>query len=140
MDDFDDLPTRDDVVSQGKAIRGWRFVQTDADTRVYFNLNESSRPRSGFDFCCIEWAGDDGGEAGGDIPSPATIDSPTCRVRTLFEGRAAFDGIRHLYFVGSGDGYVFCASVPQIVAALNALRALELEHCWDARPARGTGE
>src|SRR5437868_2421989 len=130
MDDFYDLPVRDDVMKDGKQIAGWRFVQTDADTRVYYEVLASTQPRGGFDFCCVEWVGDDGGE--GKIPISGGIESATCRVRKLFEGVAYFDGIRHLYFVGNGDGYVYCADLEQIGAALKALRALELEHCWDA--------
>ena len=127
-DDFYDLPLRDAVTKDGRSIKDWLHVQTDSDTRIYFSLME--RTRSGFDFCCVEWVGDDGG--GGRIPNPATIDSTTCRVRKLFEGVAYFDGIRHLYFVGEGDGYIYYANLQQIVKALTALRTLEMEHCWDA--------
>jgi hypothetical protein len=124
-DRFDALPTIATATSQNKAIAGWRFVSVTNDLRLYFNPHEGMQPRSGFDFCCLEWFGDEGDGNG--------IASPTARVTTLFEGVAYFDGIRHLYFVGEGEGYVYYARLEDITAALKALRILELEHCWDAR-------
>lgn len=56
-------------------------------------------------------------------------------VQTIFEVTAYFDGIRHLEFNRNGgemDGYLYYPNMVDLIAMLQKIREIELEHCRSA--------
>lgn len=125
-----------DVIHEGfslETIINWEFLTdcvNNGNWRIYYkpenchsSCNKECDKKHGFDFCALEWVGND-------------ADEPTWSENTLIEilyrGCAYFDGIRHIYF-GSDKtdnfGYMNYPRAQTHIEIWQQLKILEDLHC-----------
>lgn len=86
----------------------------------------------GFEFCCIYFV------SATHDPSKSNGMSDV-KYEVVFEGRAYFDGVRHLYF-GKEEtdnyGYLYYQDIPLLIKALKKLDDLQVDKCRYVRNER----
>lgn len=113
-----------DLTYNGEFIKELKFVEPVKDwIRVYYKESESVG--NGFDFYVVQWCSNTSGDESFGL---------SCNVQCMYNGRAYFDGIRHLYM---GDdktdnyGYDYCARLDNHIIVLRELLVLEHKYCRD---------
>lgn len=115
------MPDEPEILLSSIDLTGWTLEPID-DFLLFYRISDAGK--NGFEWKCFSWTR--GGENG---PGEDPRTNSELVVENVFNGKAYFDGLRHVWF-GDSAGYFNYPDSQSIVKLMTRLSELEKQHCW----------